>query len=143
MGEQRVVRLRFAVKNRREGDVQAVHVELTGDGSPNPRTSRRLRRSGRPSTVTKEMNRPLRNGIAVEGYQKSNLKGEGLNDLHYGVLIEDIIPEFDCVKLRVLDVKNEKPKSAEFRLPTLEEGKNPVNSRVGFEEESFRRQVGN
>jgi hypothetical protein len=72
-------------------------------------------------------------GIAVEGYQKSNLKGEGLNDLHYGVLIKNITPKYDCVKLRVLDVKNEKPKRAEFRLPTLEVGKNPVTSRAGFE----------
>ena len=30
----------------------------------------------------------------MEGYQKSNLKGEGLNDLHYGVLVKDITPEF-------------------------------------------------
>ena len=31
----------------------------------------------------------------MEGYQKSNLKGEGLNDLHYGVLVKDITPEFE------------------------------------------------
>ncbi len=48
----------------------------------------------------------FKNGIAVEGYQKSNLKGEGLNDLQYGVLIEDIPPQYDSVKLRVQDVKN-------------------------------------
>jgi hypothetical protein len=54
----------------------------------------------------------FKSGITVEGYQKSNLKGDGLNDLHYGVLIEDITPEYDSVKLRVLGVKNERPKSA-------------------------------
>ncbi len=42
----------------------------------------------------------FKNGIAVEGYQKSNLKGEGLSDLHYGVIVKDITPEFKCVKLR-------------------------------------------
>ena len=48
------------------------------------------------------------------------------------------------MKLRVLDAKNEKPKSAEFPLPKLKAGKNPVNSRVGFEEpEHFRRRGGN
>ena len=52
----------------------------------------------------------FKNGIAVEGYQKSNLKGEGLSDLHYGVLVKDIAPEYESVKLRVLDVKNEKPR---------------------------------
>ena len=70
----------------------------------------------------------------MEGYQKSNLKGEGLSDLHYGVIVKDITPEYESVKLRVLDVKNEKPESAEFPLPTLEAGEKPVNSRVGFEE---------
>jgi hypothetical protein len=34
-------------------------------------------------------------------------------------------------------VKNEKPKSAEFPLPTLEDGKNPINSREGFEDQTF------
>ena len=34
-------------------------------------------------------------GLAVEGYQKSNLKGDGLNALHYGVIIKDIAPEFE------------------------------------------------
>ena len=83
-------------------------------------------------------------GIAVEGYQKSNLKGEGLKDLHYGVLVKDIAPEFDPVKLPVLDVKNEKPKSAEFPLPTLEAGKKPVNSRLVLKSgKRFRRRVGN
>ena len=38
------------------------------------------------------------------------------------------------MKLQVQDVKNEKPKSAEFPLPTLGTGKKPVNSRAGFEE---------
>jgi hypothetical protein len=74
------------------------------------------------------------NGIAVEGYQKSNLKGEGLSDLHYGVLVKDIAPEYKSVELRVLDVKNGEPKSAEFPLPTLEDGGKPINSRATFEE---------
>ena len=129
--------------NRRESDVQAVHVELTGQGVP----TRELHVDfDDRATINSDKGdeQAFKNGIAVEGYQKSNLKGEGLNDLHYGVLIEDIAPEFDAVKLRVLDVKNEKLKSAAFRLPTLEDGKKPVNSRVGFEEgETFLHRVGN
>ena len=70
----------------------------------------------------------------MEGYQKSNLKGEGLRELHYGVLVKDIGPKYESVELRVLDVKNEKPKSAEFPLPKLEAGGNPINSRASFEE---------
>ena len=132
-GEKRVVRLHFAVRNRREGDVQAVHVELTGDGV----ATRELHVNfDDRETINSDKGdeHAFKNGIAVEGYQKSNLKGEGLNGLHYGVLIENITPEYDSVTLRVLDVKNEKTKSAEFRLPTLEAGRKPVNSRAGFEE---------
>lgn len=76
-------------------------------------------------------------GIAVEGYQKSNLKGEGLSDLHYVVIVKDITPEFECVQLQVVDVKHGQPETAEFPLPTLEDGKKPVNSRVGFEGQTF------
>lgn len=85
----------------------------------------------------KEDRYAFKNGIAVEGYQKSNLKGEGLSDLHYGVLVKDIAPEYQSVELRALDVKHEKPKSAEFPLPTLAAGKQPVNSLVGFESQTF------
>ena len=132
-GEKRVVRLSFAVRNRREGDVHAVHVELTGDDA----ATRELHVDfDDRMTINSDKGdeHAFKNGIAVEGYQKSNLKGERLNDLHYGVLIEDITPEYDSVTLRVMDVKDEKPKSAEFNLPTLEAGKNPVNSRAGFGE---------
>jgi hypothetical protein len=131
--EKRVLRLSFAVRSRREGDVQAVHVELTGQGVP----TRELHVDfDDRATINSDKGdeQAFKNGIAVEGYQKSNLKGDGLNDLHYGVLIEDIAPELDAVKLRVLGVKNENLKSASFRLPTLENGKKPVSSRAGFEE---------
>ncbi|HSF58808.1 MAG TPA: M23 family metallopeptidase [Candidatus Binatia bacterium] len=135
-GEKRVVRLRFAVRNRREGDVQAVHVELASDGV----ATRELHVDfDDRETINSDKGdeHAFKNGIAVEGYQKSNLKGEGLNNLHFGVLVEDITPEYDSVTLRVLDVKNEKPKRAEFLLPTLEDGKNPVDSREGFEDQTF------
>ena len=135
-GEKRIVRLGFAVRNRREGDLQAVHVELTGGGV----ATREFHVDfDDRETINSDKgdDQAFKNGIAVEGYQKSNLKGEGLNDLQYGVLIEDIPPQYDSVKLRVQDVKNEKPKSAEFPLPKLEVGKQPVNSRVGFEGQIF------
>jgi peptidase M23-like protein len=135
-GEKRMVRLSFTVRNRREGDVQAVHVELKRDGV----TTREFHVDfDDRETINSDKGDEwaFKNGIAVEGYQKSNLKGEGLNDLHYGVLVENIASTDDSVKIRVQDVKNEKPKSAEFPLPTLEEGNNPVNSREGFEGQTF------
>ena len=131
-GEKRVVRLSFAVRNRREGDLQAVQVELTGEGV----ATRELRvdfDDRETINSAKGDEQAFKNGIAVEGYQKSNLKGEGLFDLHYGVLVKDIAPEFTCVKLQVLDVKNGQPETAEFPLPTLKADEKPVNSRAGFE----------
>jgi hypothetical protein len=135
-GERRAVRLGFSVRNRREGDLQGVDVELKGEGVE-PRKLHVDFDDRDTIASDKGDEQAFKNGIAVEGYQKSNLKGEGLNDLHYGVLVKDIAPEYESVELRVLDVKNEKPKSAEFRLPTLEAGKQPVNSRVGFEGQIF------
>lgn len=132
-GDKRMVRLRFDVVNRREGDVQGVDVELTGQGG----ASRTLHVDfdDRETIVSdKGDQHAFKNGIAVEGYQKSNLKGDGLKDLRYGVLIEDVTPEYDFVALRVLDVKHEKPKSAESPLPKLGTGKKPINTRAGFEE---------
>jgi len=131
--EKRAVRLRFAVRNRQEGDVQGVDVELKGDGVP----SRPLHVDfDDRETINSDKGdtQAFKNGIAVEGYQKSNLKGDGVKDLHYGVLLKDITPEFTCVKLQILDVSNGQQKTAEFPLPTLETGTEPVNSRADFEE---------
>jgi hypothetical protein len=135
-GEKRVVRLSFAVRNRREGDVQAVQVELKRGGV----TTRELHVDfDDRETINSDKGdeHAFKNGIAIEGYQKSNLKGEGLNDLHYGVLVEDIASTDDSVKIRIQDVINEKLKSAEFPLPTLEDGKNHINSREDFENQTF------
>jgi hypothetical protein len=133
-GDRRLVRLRFDLVDRREGDLLGVEVEVTGEGV-DPRKLR-VDFDDRNTIVSDKGDQHAFNqqGVAVEGYQKSNLKGEGLNDLHYGVLIKDITPEFESVRLRVLDVKNGNPKAAEFSLPTLGTGEKPVNSRAGFED---------
>ena len=133
-GDKRMVRLRFDVVDRREGDLQGVVVELKRSGGE-PRKLH-VDFDDRETIVSDKGDEHAFNeqGIAVEGYQKSNLKGEGLNDLHYGVVVKDIAPEFERVKLQVLDVKNEKSNSAEFSLPKLAAGQKPVNSSAGFEE---------
>jgi hypothetical protein len=133
-GNKRAVRLCFEALDRREGDLQAVDVELRGDGVE-PRKLH-VDFDDRDTIVSnKGDDRAFNeNGIAVEGYQKSNLKGEGLSDLHYGVLVKDITPEYERVVLQVLDVKKGAPKSTEFSLPTLEADEQPVNSRGSFEE---------
>ena len=133
-GDKRMVRLRFDLADRREGDLLGVDVEVTGEGV-DPRKLR-VDFDDRNTIVSDKGDQHAFNeqGIAVEGYQKSNLKGEGRNDLHYGVLVKDITPEFKSVRLQVLDVENGKPKSAKFSLPTLGIDEKPINSRAGFEE---------
>lgn len=135
-GDKRMVRLRFDVADRREGDVRGVEVELKRTGGE-PRKFH-VDFDDRNTIVSDKGDEyAFKNGIAVEGYQKSNLKGEGLSRLHYGVMIKDIAPPFETVKLQVLDVKNKKPRSAEFPLPKLEAGRKPIDSRVGFESQTF------
>lgn len=132
-GDKRAVRLCFEALDRREGDLQAVDLKLRSDGG----AVRELHGDfdDRDTIVSdKGDEHAFKNGIAVEGYQKSNLKGEGLSELHYGVIVEDITPEFECVEFRVMDVRNGHPETAEFPLPKLEAGKKPVNSRASFED---------
>lgn len=132
-GDKRAVRLRFEALDRREGDLQAIDVTLKIDGVA--RRELRVNFDNRQTIVSdKGDEHAFKNGIAVEGYQKSNLKGEGLSDLHYGVIVKDITPEFECVELRVMDVKNGHPETAEFPLPKLEADEKPVNSRASFED---------
>src|SRR5262245_38768427 len=134
--KKRAIRLFFEALDRREGDLQAVEVELRGDVG----SARKLRVNfDDRATINsaKGDNEAFKNGIAVEGYQKSNLKGDGLLDLHYGVLVEDIPPEEKFVKLNILDVKNGKLEGAEFSLPELKAGEESADSRVDFEGQIF------
>ena len=135
-GEKRAIRICFQVLDRREGDVRGVDVELGGGGVE----ARKLHvdfDDRKTINSDKGDSEAFKNGIAVEGYQKSNLKDEGLYDLHYGVIVNDLAPEFEVVGFQVLDVKNSVPESARFLLPKLGAGQNPVNSRVSFEGQTF------
>ena len=101
--------------------MQGVRVELRGDGIE----ARELRVNfDDRETINSDKGdeHAFKDGIAVEGYQKSNLKGERLRDLQYGVIVKDITPEYETAKLQVFDVRNEKRKSATFPLPKLEAG---------------------
>jgi len=135
--DKRAVRLRFEALDRREGDLQGIDVELKGEEDIDS-LKLHVDFDDRKTIVSDKGDaQAFKNGIAVEGYQKSNLKGDGLSDLHYGVIVEDITPEFTCVKLQVVDVKHGQPEIAEFLLPTLGATEQPVNSRVGFEGQTF------
>jgi len=131
--EKRAIRLFFEALDRREGDLQAVEVELRGDGGA-PRSIHVNFDDRTTINSAKGDEQAFKNGIAVEGYQKSNLKGDGLLDLHYGVLVDDIPPDDKFVKLNVLDVKNGNLESAEFRLPELKAGEESVESEIDFDD---------
>ena len=135
-GKKSAVRICFEDLNRREGDLRGVEVELSGRGVAN-----RKQHVDFDDRATIDSDKgddaEFKNGIAVEGYQKSNLKGDGLDDLHYGVIVADISPEFEAVELRVVDVQKENVESAQFPLPKLEPGERPVNSSVSFEGQTF------
>ena len=135
-GDKRAVRLRFSVRNRKEGNLQGVRVELTGEGIGAKEFHVNF---DDRETINSDKGdeHAFKKGIAVEGYQKSNLKGERLRDLHYGVIVREIAPEYETLKLEVVDVRGEKTKSAEFPLPKLEAGEEAVNSRAGFEGQTF------
>src|SRR5215475_1323296 len=134
--EKRAIRLFFEALDRREGDLQAVEVELRGDGGA--ARSLHVNFDDRETINSdKGDNQEFKNEIAVEGYQKSNLKGDGVLDLHYGVLVDAIPPEDKFVKLNVLDVKYGKLESVEFRLPELKAGEQPVDSNIDFEDRVF------
>jgi hypothetical protein len=103
-GEERAVRLCFEAQDRREGDLQVVDVELKGAGV----ATRNLHVSfDDRNTINSDKGdqAAFKNGIAVEGYQKSN--------------------------------NREQVETAEFPLPTLNAGEKPVNSREGFEDQTF------
>ena len=135
-GEKRAIRIFFEAPKRQEGDLRGVHLKLRGR-----RVATRELHVDFDDRATinsdKGDKHSFKNGIAVEGYQKSNLQGEGLNVLHFGVIVNDIAPAHEVVELQLLDVKNENTKSAQFNLPKLKDGENPVNSRVDFEGQTF------
>ena len=69
-------RLSFAVRNRREGDVQAVDVELKSKHEGVEPQKLHVDFDDRETINSgKGDDQAFKNGIAVEGYLKSNLKG--------------------------------------------------------------------
>jgi hypothetical protein len=71
--EKRAIRLLFEALDRREGDLQAVEVELRGDGGA-PRSIHVNFDDRATIDSDKGDDKAFKNGIAVEGYQKSNMK---------------------------------------------------------------------
>jgi hypothetical protein len=136
-GAARAVRLRFELPDRHEGDLRGVDLELSGCGVE-PRTLH-VDFDDRATIVSDKGDEHEFNaaGVAVEGYQKSNLKDDGLIELQYGVIVRDIAPAFERVKVRPLGVRPASQSATELALPVLDAGQRPVDSRADFESPIF------
>ncbi|AGB24076.1 metalloendopeptidase-like membrane protein [Mycobacterium sp. JS623] len=139
-GQKRAVRLRFDVTNRQEGDVQGIEVELQGSTGTGvaPRTLH-VDFDDRNTIVSNKGDQHAFNseGVAVEGYQKSNLKGESLHDLQYGVIIKDVAPTFKKARLKVLCSRGHESAYKELGLPELTSNEHAVHNAADFEDEAF------
>jgi hypothetical protein len=137
-GQKRAVRLRFDVPDRREGDVQGVEVDLRGGAGVAPKTLY-VDFDDRSTVVSNKGDQHAFNsdGVAVEGYQKSNLKAESLTELHYGVILKNLAPTFKHVRLKVLDSCGEESACKELVLPELRTNEHAVHDLVDFEDAAF------
>ena len=59
----------------------------------------------------------FKNGIGVEGYQKSDMVKDGRTDLRYGILVRAIPSDCDTLVARVVDVKGNIATSAPIPVP--------------------------
>jgi hypothetical protein len=59
----------------------------------------------------------FRNNIGVEGYQKSNMKGDGRSDLEYGVLVRNLPSQCRSLTVRVFDVVDNVATSDAIAVP--------------------------
>ena len=96
-------RLLFEASSKLEGDLRRVEVDL--------RRGQRLLTTrvvdfDDKSTILEGKGDALRyvNGVAVEGYQKSNMVKHGRMDLRYGMLVRGIPSQCDALLARAIDV---------------------------------------
>jgi hypothetical protein len=135
-GPKRAVRLRFELLERRQGDLQKVEVELRGEGVAPHRLCFDFDKR-EPDAGGQGEDAKFTGDIAVEGYQKSNLKRDRVSDLQYGVLLRNIAPEYNRVHLSVSGVRSLKPKHAELSLPVLGHEQKPIQTLALFDGPTF------
>jgi Peptidase family M23 len=96
-------RLLFEASSKLEGDLQRVEVDLmSGDTVIEPRFVDFNDKSSINEGNDDE--KLFKNGIGVEGYQKSDMVKDGRTDLQYGILVRNIPNECDTLIARVIDV---------------------------------------
>jgi hypothetical protein len=109
-------RLLFGASNKLEGDLQRVEVDLmSGAAVIDPR----FVDFNKKSTINEGNGdeKLFKNGIGVEGYQKSDMAKDGRTDLQYGILVRNIPNECDTMIARTIDVRGNTAPSAPIPVP--------------------------
>jgi hypothetical protein len=109
-------RLLFEASSKLEGDLQRVEVDLMGGANV---IESRFVDFNDKNTINEgnDDEKLFKNGIGVEGYQKSDMVKDGRTDLHYGILVRDIPNECDTLIARVIDVGGNTVTSAPIAVP--------------------------
>jgi Peptidase family M23 len=109
-------RLLFGASSKLEGDLQRVEVDLMSGATV---IEPRFVDFNDKSTINEGNGdeRLFKNGIGVEGYQKSDMVKDGRTDLQYGILVRNIPNECDRLIARVVDVGGNTAASAPIPVP--------------------------
>jgi Peptidase family M23 len=109
-------RLLFEASTKLEGDLQRVEVDLMSGAAL---IESRFVDFSDKSTVNEgnDDEKLFKNGIGVEGYQKSDMVKDGRTDLQYGILVRNIPNQCDTLIARVIDVGGNTVTSAPIPVP--------------------------
>lgn len=112
-------RLLFGAGSKREGDLQRIEVELRR--GTHLLTTRRVDFNDKKTiNDTKGDQHRFTGGIAVEGYQKSNMVAHGRTDLMYGILVRSLPQQCDTLLARLIDVGGNAIASDPITIPNQE-----------------------
>ncbi len=116
IGANMAARIRFGAADRHEGDLIGAEVDLM-----NGATLLETRRVDFDlKTTTQEGNGDSfewTGDIAVEGYQRSNMSGDGRLDLQYGLLVRELPAACDTLVARAIDLGGHTMASAPIAVP--------------------------
>ena len=111
-------RIAFGAPDRREGDLARVEVDLRSTTALI--ATRRVDFDDKATIRKGKANKDtlmFKNNIGVEGYQKSDMKGDGRSDLGYGVLVRNLPSQCRSLTVRVVDVGNNVATSEAIAVP--------------------------
>lgn len=109
-------RLVFGLTSKNEGDLAKVEVDLKHGATV--LATRRVDFDDK-TTINEGNDDALAfvGDIAVEGYQSSDMVGDGRTDLQYGVVVRNLPADCDTLSARVFDLGNHVRASADIPVP--------------------------